>query len=247
MTETPDMISTFPSGPEQPAKPKNTKPTPTFEVENVLWQKGFRTLAGMDEVGRGAWAGPLTVGVAVLRPDCAPIPDGLRDSKYMTPRQREAMVPRLHEWLLGWAMGEASPAEIDAHGVTTALRIAGRRALDALRGPVDAILLDGNVNFLRGAAPEGVEFRADRRLPFVQTEVKGDARCALVSAASVLAKVHRDRLMATLAEEFPHYGWESNAGYGGAAVHQAGVAEHGFTPWHRRSWAVPAGALPSGN
>lgn len=215
------------------------KPTPTLEVEQDLWGRGYRTLGGMDEVGRGAWAGPLAVGVAVLRPDCGPIPDGLRDSKYMTEKQRRAMVPLLHDWLLGWAVGEASAAEIDAHGVTTALRLAGRRALDALRGPVDALILDGNSNFLRGATG-GVQFRTDRPLPHVQTEIKGDARCALVSAASVLAKTHRDALMAELAEQQPHFGWERNAGYH-APIHGAGVSEHGLTVWHRRSWAIPPG------
>jgi ribonuclease HII len=217
---------------------KTSRPTPTLEVEQVLWERGFLTLAGMDEVGRGAIAGPVTVGVAVLRPDHAPIPEGLRDSKYMTPKRRVEMVPRLHEWLLGYAVGESSPAEIDEHGIVTALRLAGRRALDALRGPVDALILDGSFNFLAGST-KGVQFRTDRAMPFVQTEVKGDARCALASAASVLAKVHRDQFMARLAEDFPCYGWERNSGYG-AEVHMAGIAEHGLTPWHRTSFNISA-------
>jgi ribonuclease HII len=212
------------------------KPIPTLDVEQVLWERGFLTLAGMDEVGRGAIAGPVTVGAAVLRPDHGPIPIGLKDSKFMTPKRRVAMVPLLHEWLLGYAIGEASPAEIDAHGIVAGLRLAGRRALDALRGPVDALILDGSFNFLAGST-KGVQFRADRPLPFVQTEVKGDARCALASAASVLAKVQRDQFMATLAEEYPHYGWERNSGYG-APIHMSAIAEHGLTPWHRTSFNI---------
>ena len=160
-------------------------------------------VAGMDEVGRGALAGPVAVGVAFIGIDAAPVPEGLTDSKALTARRREALVDPVREWTLACAVGYASPQEIDDWGIIAALRLAGRRALAevASHGLVPGgVLLDGSHDWL--SAPDdlfgaidgpGDPFGVD--LP-VQMQVKADASCAVVAAASVLAKVERDHLMA---------------------------------------------------
>ncbi|MEV4510041.1 ribonuclease HII [Dactylosporangium sp. NPDC049525] len=217
---------------------------PTLDVETELWGSGHLTVAGMDEVGRGAWAGPITVGIAVLAHGCPPVPEGLADSKFLSEAQRERMVPVVREWVGHWAIGAASVEEIDRLGVTAALRTAGWRALAALPRHPDVIILDGGHDYLSDPMEETL-FCPERSIPPVRTEVKGDARCAVVSAASILAKSHRDLHMAALAADFPQYGWERNAGYGGAAEHLDGVAAHGLSVHHRRSWRVDV-ALPAG-
>ena len=214
------------------------KVTPTLDVETELWDRGHVTVAGMDEVGRGAWAGPITVGIAVLAKGCPAVPDGLADSKFLSEAQRERMVPVVRSWVGQWAVGEATVEEIDRLGVTAALRTAGWRALAALPAHPDVIILDGAHDYLSDPMEETL-FCPERSIPPVRTEVKGDARCAVVAAASVLAKSHRDLGMAALAGQFPQYGWERNAGYAGAAEHVDGVAAHGLSVHHRRSWRMP--------
>ncbi|MFF5228052.1 ribonuclease HII [Dactylosporangium sp. NPDC000521] len=214
--------------------------TPTLDVEGELWGRGHLTVAGMDEVGRGAWAGPIAVGIAVVAADCPPVPEGLADSKFLSEAQRERMVPVVRGWVRHWAVGEASAEEIDELGVTAALRKAGWRALAALPEHPGVIILDGAHDYLSDPMEETL-FCPERSIPPVRTEVKGDARCAVVAAASILAKSHRDLHMAALAADHPQYGWERNAGYGGAAEHVDGVAAHGLSVHHRRSWRVAAG------
>ncbi len=194
----------------------------------------------MDEVGRGALAGPVSVGVVVIDETCRSAPPGVRDSKLLTPTAREAMVPRLRRWALGYAVGHARPAEIDEIGIMAALRLAGTRALDRLGIVPDLVLLDGNHDWLTD--PEEVGLLAGLgdgcATPPVRTMIKADMRCSSVAAASVLAKVERDTLMVELAEEHPHYGWGENKGYS-AAVHLEALASHGPCVEHRRSWALP--------
>jgi ribonuclease HII len=186
---------------------------------------GARIIAGMDEVGRGAIAGPVTIGVVAIDATIGAVPEGLADSKLMTPKRREAMVPVAKEWGLAWATGSATAAEIDKYGIMTALSLAGSRALTALGIRPDIIILDGNNSFLR-EEDDG---------PRIVTRIKGDQTCASVSAASVIAKVERDALMTELHEQFPHYGWRGNKGYG-AAVHTDAIKIHGVTDLHRKSW-----------
>jgi ribonuclease HII len=186
---------------------------------------GARIIAGMDEVGRGAIAGPVTIGVVAIDESIGAVPEGLADSKLMTPKRREAMVPVAKEWGLAWATGSATAAEIDKYGIMTALSLAGSRALAALGIRPDIIILDGNNSFLR-EEDDG---------PRIVTRIKGDQTCASVSAASVIAKVERDALMTELHEQFPHYGWIGNKGYG-AAVHTDAIKIHGVTDLHRKSW-----------
>ena len=203
-------------------------------------------VAGMDEVGRGALAGPVAVGVALIGIDAAPVPEGLTDSKALTARRREALVDPVREWALASAVGYASPQEIDDWGIIAALRLAGRRALAevASHGLVPGgVLLDGSHNWL--SAPDdlfgaiaGPEDPLGVDLP-VQMQVKADASCAVVAAASVLAKVERDHLMQEL--EDPGYGWASNKGYGSAA-HTRAIVELGVSDQHRRSWKMPTQA-----
>ena len=218
------------------------KPVPTLVIETALWFGGYPVVVGMDEVGRGAWAGPMSVGAAAVRHTDGPFPEGLTDSKALTAKQRANMLPLTTGWVSDYAVGEVTPQEVDALGVTRALRLAGRRALASLRVTADVVILDGDTNYLAGDPVRELEGLG--QCPPVHLEIKGDARCASVSAASVIAKEHRDAFMATLDEDYPDYQFGSNSGYGSAAVHMAAVREHGLTPWHRRSWNIPASARP---
>lgn len=200
---------------------------PTHSVERSLRRSGASVVVGLDEVGRGAWAGPVTVGAAVTglrRP-----PEGLTDSKLLTERRRGALAPVLADWVSAYALGEASAQECDELGMTAALRLAALRALEALPVRPDAVILDGKHDYLGGPWK-------------VRTVIKGDQSCVCVSAASVLAKVHRDGQMAQLAPQYPEFGFEDNAGYP-SPVHRAALEEHGPTELHRLSWAY-LDALP---
>jgi ribonuclease HII len=201
------------------------RPEPTLDVEREFFANGARIVAGMDEVGRGAIAGPVTIGVVAIDANVGEIPAGLRDSKLMTPKRREAMVPLAKEWGIAWATGSATAAEIDKFGIVTSLGLAASRALQNLRITPDVVILDGNTAFLMEEAGG----------PRIVTRIKADQDCACVSAASVIAKVERDTLMTQLHEQFPHYGWEGNKGYG-AAVHTDAIKTHGVTDLHRTSW-----------
>ncbi|MEY3289933.1 MAG: hypothetical protein RLY19_24, partial [Actinomycetota bacterium] len=157
------------------------KPVPTLEYEQELMSEGARVVAGMDEVGRGAIAGPVTIGVVAIDATVITVPDGLADSKLMTPKRREAMVPVAKEWGIAWATGSATAAEIDKYGIMSALSLAGSRALMSLGVKPDIVILDGNNSFLM-EEDDG---------PRIVTRIKGDQTCASVSAASVIAKVER--------------------------------------------------------
>lgn len=213
---------------------------PNLRVERALQRDGYRLLAGMDEVGRGALAGPVTVGVVVIDETCRSAPQGVRDSKLLQPHAREAMVPRIRRWSLAHAVGHASPAEIDEIGIIAALRLAGRRALASLDVVPDLVILDGNHDWL--TAPDEVGLLAfaagEVHAPPVTTMIKADLTCSSVASASVLAKVERDAIMVGLAPEHPAYAWELNKGYS-APEHFEALRQHGPTDLHRRSWRLP--------
>ncbi|MFE7631067.1 ribonuclease HII [Kocuria sp. NPDC057446] len=224
-------------------------------MERSLQDPGGRLVGGMDEVGRGALAGPVTAGLVVLRPGTERGVPGLRDSKLLSPARREALVPRLLAWCAAAGVGHASPQEIDGLGLTAALRLAGRRAIAAAEGqgaPPDVVLLDGGHDWLTlpaDALPAGPSGAAPAAgwSGTVVTRVRADLTCASVAAASVLAKVERDRIMGELADAWPQYGWDSNKGYG-AVRHRRALEEHGTTPHHRLSWRLtqpPSAAGPS--
>ncbi|AMB58189.1 ribonuclease HII [Microterricola viridarii] len=204
---------------------------PTLEVENELFANGIRYVIGCDEVGRGAMAGPVSVGMAVIDAGAGAFPDGLRDSKLLSEKRREALAPLAADWVLYSAVGEASAAEVDALGITACLGLAGKRALLALHAAgadiaASVVLLDGSQDWLNPALASPLR---------VQTRIKADRDCASVAAASVIAKVHRDHQMIAAHEEHPHFGWAGNKGYGSPA-HMGAIAEHGPTELHRVSW-----------
>ena len=207
----------------------------SLEYERAAWDAGAVTVAGIDEVGRGALAGPVSVGVVVLS-RCEAWPDGLADSKELTRLQREKMCPALADFGIARAVGHASPGEIDEAGIVAALRLAALRALASV-GPVDHILLDGKHNWL---TVEPTLLDPDPVVtPPVTMIIKGDTLCASIAAGSVLAKVERDGLMRAAHVNHPAYGWEGNKGYG-AAAHLDAIRSLGATEFHRRSWALPA-------
>lgn len=229
------------SAPTRRSGPRGRKPT--LRVERALQRDGYRLLAGMDEVGRGALAGPVTVGVVVIDESSRSAPQGVRDSKLLAAPAREAMVPRIRRWSRAYAVGHASPAEIDEIGIIAALRLAGRRALAAVDVVPDLVILDGNHDWLTVPDQVGLFAFGDVEgsalaCPPVTTMIKADLKCSSVAAASVLAKVARDQLMVRLAAEHPAYGWEGNKGYS-APEHLDALREHGACELHRRSWRLP--------
>jgi len=211
-----------------------------LSVERRLLEDGA-IVVGIDEVGRGALAGPLTVGAVVLD-GSAPPPEGLNDSKLLTGARREALEAPLKDWAADWSLGSASAREIDAWGLRLALAVAATRALDALRIRPTHALIDGPFNLLRAptdvafdtAWPPALHYAALR----ATTIVKGDRTCASIAAASVLAKVARDRVMVELDGQFQAYGWARNKGYG-ASAHLDALRTWGPNDHHRRSWHLP--------
>ncbi len=215
-------------------------PAPSLRIERRLLRGGLTTLACSDEVGRGALCGPVTVGMVLVTEATRTAPQGVRDSKLLTPEARRRLVPRIKRWAPSWGVGHASPQEIDEFGIIAALRLAGHRALAQL-GPVDTVLLDGNHDYLTTPAQEslfGPAPSAVDHVPPVVTMIKADLRCAAVAAASILAKTARDEIMVGLALDHPEYCWSDNKGYA-APEHIAALAEHGPTPHHRVSWRLP--------
>lgn len=213
---------------------------PSLRFERQLLRDGVGRVAGIDEVGRGAIAGPVAVGVTVVTAMTRSAPAGLRDSKLLTPQQRESLFPRVHRWAAESAVGMASAKEIDDWGLTAALRLAALRALVQV-GPVDAVVLDGSHDYVTSPAEalfEVVQW-PEVHVPVVYRVVKGDRRCSSVAAASVVAKVTRDRLMARMHQDFPEYGWDVNKGYT-TPDHSAAVRLLGLCRQHRRSWQVAA-------
>ncbi|MFC6355247.1 ribonuclease HII [Luethyella okanaganae] len=204
---------------------------PTLEVEQELFASGTRLVIGCDEVGRGALAGPVAVGMAVIDHTVARVPDGLRDSKLLSEPRREAMAPVAEAWALYSAVGMASASEVDELGITACLGLAGKRALTALHELgveilASTVVLDGAHDWLNPALTTRLR---------VVTRVKADRDCGSVAAASVIAKVRRDRLMIEAHAAEPVYGWSGNKGYGSAA-HLAAIDEHGPSGLHRLSW-----------
>lgn len=217
---------------------------PDLRLERSLLRAGARVVAGMDEVGRGALAGPVSVGVVAVDVTTRSGPPGVADSKLLSPAAREALLPALGRWGVARAVGHASAAEIDAVGIVAALRLAGTRALAALDVAVDLVVLDGSHDWLSVRdeldlwGGDGGGGAAGAPAPAVRTLVKADRRCSSVAAASVLAKCERDALMVALAAEHPEYRWAENKGYG-APEHLAALRALGPSALHRRSWRLP--------
>ena len=199
---------------------------PDLRFEVQVWESGLSTVAGLDEAGRGAWAGPVAAG-AVILPAGMPVEGllerlrGVRDSKVMTSRQRAVWAEQIRSAALAWGVGFAESHEVDALGIVPATRLAMERALTACNSPAQHLLVDAV------------------RLPGVdipqQALIKGDARSLSIAAASVLAKTARDAVMIEMEETFPGYGFALNKGYG-TAIHRAGLDEIGPCAMHRFSF-----------
>lgn len=220
---------------------------PGLHEERRLWRAGHRWVAGLDEVGRGAWAGPVSVGVAVVHHGVAArsMPAWLRDSKLLGEDRREAVFDEVAGWCADGAVGHAGADECDRWGMAAALRLASYRALAALELRPTALLVDGPTNLLREPAAPPAGGPLPLPLPAVAVPaavvpvVGGDRRCAAVAAASVLAKVVRDRRMRADAEHFPQFHFERNKGYP-SALHQIALRGYGLSAIHRRSWSYAA-------
>jgi ribonuclease HII len=196
-----------------------TGPPPSLAFERSAWDSGCDTVVGVDEVGRGAWAGPLMVGAAVLPRDRRV--NGVRDSKMLAEARREALFDRIAGWCRAWAVGAASQVECDELGMSAAQRLAACRAIAGLGVVPDRVLIDGNWDFIGLGCSERI--------------IRGDARCLSIAAASILAKVTRDRQMRAVAENFPAYDFDANKGYP-CPRHKMALQAYGPTSIHRRTW-----------
>lgn len=195
--------------------------TPTLDLEKDLWNKGFAHIAGLDEVGRGCFAGPVVVG-AVIFPSDVILPKGVADSKLLTPKQREDLAVRIKNQALCWSVAEISVAVINKVGIGKATQMAFRKVLRLLSVQADFVLIDAF--FIK---------RLDRKK---QQPVKdGDKICASISAASIIAKVYRDELMKKLHIKYPQYGFTKHKGYG-TKEHQEAIKKHGLSKVHRKSF-----------
>ena len=209
------------------AKAKLSRAFPTLTLELLLIESAGGPVCGVDEAGRGPWAGPVSAGAVILNPD--DLPAGIDDSKALTHARREALEIEIKARALAWGVGFASVEEIEAHNILHATGLAMCRAIEAMAIRPAAALVDGNYGFKLPCA--------------VQTVIKGDSLSLSIAAASILAKTARDRLMVELDEQYPGYGFAGHKGYN-APIHSAALKELGPCPAHRRSWA-PIRALLS--
>ncbi|MEK9164214.1 MAG: ribonuclease HII [Chloroflexota bacterium] len=198
---------------------------PSLTLERRFRRRGFALIAGIDEAGRGAWAGPVVAAAVILpldRPDLRKSLKGVNDSKQLTARQRERLYPVIRSVALAVGVGGAGPEEIDCDGIVPATRAAMERALAMLAVPPDALLIDA------------VDLRAIVDLP-QHSLVRGDSISLSIAAASIVAKVSRDRAMVKLDALYPGYGFGKHKGYG-TVVHQAALERLGVSETHRRSY-----------
>ena len=194
-----------------------------------MWERGHDVVVGIDEVGRGAWAGPLSVGAAILPRDTRV--NGVRDSKLLSERQREALFGRLTEWCIAWSVGSASQHECDQFGMSAAQKLAARRAVEGLDVEPDVAVTDGKWDFVSPTVPA------------VELAVKADLRCLSVATASILAKVVRDREMRAASANYPHWSFDTNKGYP-CPVHKSALAGYGPSAIHRRTWVFMDNYVP---
>lgn len=194
---------------------------PTLDIENSLWQKGQKYIVGIDEVGRGSWAGPL-VAAGVILPQDFQIPEGLADSKLVNPQIRNKLSDIIKKTALGYYIAEISSYEIDKIGVGKATFVAFRKIFKSISPQADFCIIDAfHVKYL------------NRKKQMAITQ--GDKICASISAASIIAKVYRDNLMKSLHFKYPNYGFGKHKGYGTQA-HQEAIKKYGFTKIHRSSY-----------
>lgn len=210
--------------------------SPSLAYERELWRQGFKIVAGIDEVGRGAWAGPLIAAAVVLHasshlqsesistsssPVLSPM---LRDSKKLSASQRENVVKEIKKLATCWGIGAVSVEEINEVGVGKANELAMKRAIMSLPTLPEFILIDGNMPLS--------EYEGQQKVV-----VGGDGSIASISAASILAKVHRDKLMVELGAAYPQYHFDKHKGYG-TKLHQQAIIDHGLSPMHRSNYRL---------
>ena len=212
--------------PPSKTKARTPRTLPTLALEILLIQSSGGPVCGVDEAGRGPWAGPVSAGAVVLNPD--DLPAGIDDSKALTHARREALEVEIKARALAWGVGFASVEEIDRLNILHATGLAMCRAIEALAIQPVAALVDGNYRFKLPCA--------------VQTVVKGDSLSLSIAAASILAKTARDRLMVAMDADYPGYGFAGHKGYN-APLHTAGLKALGPCPAHRRSWAPVKASL----
>lgn len=193
---------------------------PGIRIERELWESGCGVVAGIDEVGRGAWAGPLTLAAVVVPRERKLYK--VRDSKMLTAAEREVMHGRITAWAEYVSIAHATQAECDALGMSAAQKLAAQRALDGLGVPVDHCLVDGSWDFVETVP--------------TTTLVKGDAKSLSIAAASIVAKVTRDQMMTRWHTVYPSYSFAGNKGYP-CPRHKAALAAYGPSSIHRRRWA----------
>ncbi len=216
---------------------KKIKPWPDASRERALYQNGARTIVGIDEVGKGSWAGPLVIGIAMLSDEVifgdqpAVALGGVRDSKQLLEAKREAMFDEVAAKCFKWSTGLATAAECDELGMVAAQRLATSRGFAALGLIVDVAIVDGRWDFVSPHARK------------VVLEVKADVSCVSVSAASVLAKVTRDRMMRESASDYPQWHFDTNKGYP-CPKHRAALQGYGPCAIHRKSWAFMPNYVP---
>ena len=192
---------------------------PNFDAETRLIGKGYKAIAGVDEVGRGCIAGPVTAAAVILNPQ--KIPSGLNDSKKLNLKNREKIFQSIQDTCT-FCVAHSSVEEIDQINILQAALLSMKRAIWGLRIKPDFVLIDGNKN------PEGLESN-------FETIIKGDSKSLSIAAASIVAKITRDRIMSRLDKEFPGYNWSQNAGYP-TKMHTSAILDIGITPYHRRSF-----------
>jgi len=217
---------------------RKPKPWPHASRERRLFESGAKTIVGIDEVGKGSWAGPLVIGIAMLNREMvfsdepAVALGGVRDSKQLSELQREEIFDQVAARCLRWSIGTASALECDQLGMVEAQRLATARGFAALAiASVDVAIVDGRWDFVSPHARK------------VLVEVKADADCVSVAAASVLAKVSRDRMMRSLAGDYPQWHFDTNKGYP-CPKHRAALQGYGPSAIHRTSWAFMPNYVP---
>jgi ribonuclease HII len=192
---------------------------PNFDFETGLIKKGYKVIAGVDEVGRGCIAGPVTAAAVILDPQNIPL--GLNDSKKLSLKNREKLFHAIQDTCI-YCVAHSSVEEIDKINILQASLLSMKRAVEGLRIKPDFVLIDGN------KSPEGLENRSE-------AIIKGDSKSSSIAAASIVAKITRDRIMSRLDKDFPGYDWSQNAGYP-TKFHKSAILNIGITPYHRLSF-----------
>lgn len=204
--------------------------TPSLDIEKSLRKSGYSYVCGLDEVGRGSFAGPVVVG-AVIFPPSVELPDGIADSKLLKPRKREKLAGVIKEQALAWAIAEIGVSAINKVGIGKATQMAFRKALRLLPVQADFVLIDAfYVKHLNRKRQRPVK--------------NGDKICVSISAASIIAKVYRDKLMKKLHKKYPQYGFAKHKGYG-TKIHQEAIRKCGLSRIHRKSFDLNKFLMPS--